>query len=610
MQDTPTDPPKIIVDDDSLKAWLKPRPRQDALIVAARAALRVLPLIVEGREGFADWPSAVVLPVFRACASPWLASHALIGPDAAYATAQDVASAYSIARGEFTLSEWDTTCGPAFGAALAAATANATAAAFNAASTAARDAGTADASGYSWVEADIISLSAGECYQKLRLWHEAVPPPKTSVALARLNFELRDKDNWNVWLDWYQARLDGQDPRPALIFERAVAALTEDDWSQGTAHVNAKLKAAIEAASSDTPLPEPDEIGEQDRRGATFRRADDGHFAMVSEQPVEGIRDDASSHDLHADLSDVAEELLDRCRRSNSLADLAPVVESYIERLGEDVTQTRETVLIQGDRLANRLDVDDAARNSPDAMIEPLPLDAAGALRSLVSAHRLFVAADPYLARRQAEMADPAQTRQKPASPESIEAAIEDLGEILVPETSASFAEMISAAKGPGHAAERVRGYLDRTWFNLTVEITRNVIADLRRLGDMLHVHGVVAARLTIDDAVRIGRALSLASVKGAKRLGQGTVAYGVLEVLPHALSTQLGQLASMVVASVGGAAGLSVGSVFALRAFYRNVSRYPSLWQHFDCEEARKYLTAIERQAAEDRMAERRRDP
>ncbi len=63
---------------EDLKRWLENRPREDAMAIAARAALRVLPLLVQALDNDAEARrAAVVLPVFRATAAPWVAA---VGP--------------------------------------------------------------------------------------------------------------------------------------------------------------------------------------------------------------------------------------------------------------------------------------------------------------------------------------------------------------------------------------------------------------------------------------------------------------------------------------------------------------------------------------------------
>ncbi|MEM6357533.1 MAG: hypothetical protein AAF844_17865 [Pseudomonadota bacterium] len=255
MQDSPVEPPPKIEGRVSLEAWLRRRPRADALIIATRAALRAMPLIAEAKR-LDDWPAAIVLPVLRAIASPWLASLGVSHRDAARAARAATVAATVCANSAAIARATAASAGAS--AAAYAASATATAAAARAAADAARDAaratraaapadaGRAAAALWAAVESDAAALMSGDRLSGKKLWHDEQPPPAIAHTLKTLRQLLEEKGEWDVWLSWYQARLDGHDPRPALTFECAVAALTEDDWSQGPAEVNAKLKAALE----------------------------------------------------------------------------------------------------------------------------------------------------------------------------------------------------------------------------------------------------------------------------------------------------------------------------------------------------------------------------
>ena len=62
-----------ITNPEQLEAWLRTQPREIAIALAARAALRVVPIAWSARGGELedDWFSHLVLPIFRATAAAW-----------------------------------------------------------------------------------------------------------------------------------------------------------------------------------------------------------------------------------------------------------------------------------------------------------------------------------------------------------------------------------------------------------------------------------------------------------------------------------------------------------------------------------------------------------
>ena len=58
---------------------------------------------------------------------------------------------------------------------------------------------------------------------------------------------LPDGEGWQVWIDWYEARLAGRKPDAAL--ESELLTIPDDEWARGPAHVNAIIATLIESRS-------------------------------------------------------------------------------------------------------------------------------------------------------------------------------------------------------------------------------------------------------------------------------------------------------------------------------------------------------------------------
>ena len=57
--------------------------------------------------------------------------------------------------------------------------------------------------------------------------------------------KLPGEEEWEVWTDWYEARLAGSSSNETLEFERVMVA--DENWEGGPAHVNALIKKLSEA---------------------------------------------------------------------------------------------------------------------------------------------------------------------------------------------------------------------------------------------------------------------------------------------------------------------------------------------------------------------------
>ena len=258
---------------ENLKRWLMNRPREDAVAIAARAALRVAPLLMTALDEDTEARrAAIVLPVFRALAASWVAA---VGPTqgakvrkAAYAAATDAAAtrttdaAAHAAYAATHAAHATTAVAHAYAATHAA---RAAAAADAAADAAARDATNAaafaavfTAAAWSAASVEAAALEKGQAPERvvaMPLWSEEMPV-RMRITWAELQDHLNNaNEGWEVWTDWYEDRLHGRPFNKPL--EEARVLIPDEIWKQGPKAVNAEIKRLIEEHKPKPP-PAPD----------------------------------------------------------------------------------------------------------------------------------------------------------------------------------------------------------------------------------------------------------------------------------------------------------------------------------------------------------------
>ena len=219
---------------EDVERWLRHTPREVAIVIAARAALRVVPSLAlalrQRRGGARTIGTDVILPVLRATAAPWVAARYPTRVVATRAAADIVATRADAA---------DAAADAAAAAAAAADDADAAVASY-----AARTAGAAAA--FTAVSVDANAIDGGKSAAALageKLWLDRRPE------WARENWAALKKaltgldEGWEVWLDWYEARRDGEAAYEALEVARVL--IPEEIWRQGPKVVNAEIRRLI-----------------------------------------------------------------------------------------------------------------------------------------------------------------------------------------------------------------------------------------------------------------------------------------------------------------------------------------------------------------------------
>jgi hypothetical protein len=239
-----------------LETWLQKQPRAVSVALAARAALRALPVMQKALLR-GDYRSGLVLPVFRATAVSWAA--------AKYpAHEKELASAAHAAAGDATYADVRAAATAADAAAYAAhsvndpANANASRAATAAANAYvyyANDAEEAFDALWSTISTDATFRERGRTASKiagLPLWPNNQPDDLESSWQEMKNVLHGANEDWQVWTTWYDDRLAGRVQEE----ERELAYVRIDDnlWLEGPGIVNAEIKRRIEELEPSPPL--------------------------------------------------------------------------------------------------------------------------------------------------------------------------------------------------------------------------------------------------------------------------------------------------------------------------------------------------------------------
>lgn len=244
---------------------LDERPYALTAALAARAALRSLPLVSLWMEWDEEEALPMMLPTFRVLAAAWLAAvergrtGGVDGPSAA-PLAREVDEAIAHATGAVSKATSVVANTPSKGAfdharnALAAAVRSAYALGSSTPgpNTAFRAIAHATDTADAWddlnadIEAGVTAFSGGFAGQWLMaspLWPQGMPPwAEEGWKSLRGRLEAREDEHWRIWTDWYDARLDPSahpDPDPAR--ERLRLDIPEALWRLGPKHANPEI---------------------------------------------------------------------------------------------------------------------------------------------------------------------------------------------------------------------------------------------------------------------------------------------------------------------------------------------------------------------------------
>lgn len=345
---------------EDLALWLKGQPRHFAQVIAARVALRVLPLAF--RAPVSDtWVATYSLAMFRSCGISWAARNL---------------PAHDMRR---------------FAAAYAA--------------DAIWDSISADCA--LLLEMQGSAAKAAQALSSRQLWLRGEPVWIVSD-WKHAKGRLRTLDPaYHVWLSWYDRRIAGKEcafALPRKADEALQIRIFDSDnewWERGHAAVNADIAAWLAEAEAKTvqegnPALGAIELPPQNPNSLTFQPSPSGRIAIAFDAGNPELQRDAAAQDRHAEAVDEARRLLSLAEGSNTAQRLVEPLKRYIAALGETIDDLQSGIIAQrGERVRQFLA--DYEAEAPDPDLDPLPRAVLTGLKSLRSAHNVMMIVDPLL---------------------------------------------------------------------------------------------------------------------------------------------------------------------------------------------------------------------
>ncbi len=372
--------PQNWTDRRAVGAWLRTQPREVSVALAARASLRVLPLVLHALgDNAPEQRRTIVLPLFLAVAVSWLAAvRPSQGTEMALRAVARAAAIFYVPPDALGLSR------VVFAARDAAATA---AFAFDASDQGAANAAAetifvaADEGASAAFDADVGALASGyAAVAQAALWPEANTAwPEQEWSRLRDHLLATD-EGWDVWTTWYEARLRG-DPLDVELETRRVIEPTR--WDEGPAAVNAEIAAIIadQRASLARRLV-------QDRRGALFVERE-GRLAIAPGES--GVDPRAAA--MQPRTVEVLTRLAEATRNSNQFGALADTAARLADLVALPPDETaRQSFLLWSlsGELAQWRTRDDAAAALGDGFVDAMPPNLRQALEAAVPATALY----------------------------------------------------------------------------------------------------------------------------------------------------------------------------------------------------------------------------
>ena len=535
---------------DPLKRWLRGKPHDWSVAIAARTAARVLPFLRDAQD-----LKSSILPVFRAIAIARLASKSTdtdifiaAASDSAAKAADDVARTTVLATSD-----------AAYAAARASAAAGYAARGASAADAAARSAdGAAKAAASAHAERAVFAAIKYDAQQlheailtpaqlaSIALW-PGLPPPRIGGAWQGLAHELRQLNgHWSVWIEWYDNLLSHvpilndpwdwafSDLPGKLPWEKAKDAnrAIEERLRKLRGHVADSSKENLAQQRSDDDsskdvLPPIATIPSQTSRAITFTPATLGPLALLPDTPSAV---DPEQTELYARMRTQLTALLE-ATPSQERVQFSTLIEDFLSQPSSwgDV-QFKKVLWLCGNALRNVLAQHDAVKDSLEPHYAKLPPAVGEALRRPIESWNIAVLGDPVLrdldARRLGPQESELNQAQVTATRPLLEAAANDRGVTTLEAAAALRTTLeVSATAGDNLHQRQAQDLTAGTAQNLTVQILRGAH---RVAQDLQDPNSEEARALVKEYKSGIYKELGAWTVKGAAAgiVGAGATAY------------------------------------------------------------------------------------
>lgn len=363
-----------IEDENRLEVWLKDQPRETAVWIASRDALRALPIwwswALQVRLG--DVLAELQQDTLQLLRANTVLRSVLASPenellDALERAATALDRAVAMATHSFNIAHNPQTAvvanlaGHATMGVATAMIATQRAGAFFASSSGHG----ADTAAWEAVRTDCATLTSGASLSRTPLWPDRANPlqDRWDAVTARLRDDPPPGGPWDFWRDWYQGLLDGTPMDPDLLTR--IALIDPEHWDAGPERVNPMIAEMVaEHAAARTPNAErivenpetgrlrleavsdltPDRLSEI--RAKMLDAAEIFGDTVEGNQPysalsaeVELVRNAAASEDARPiRLYDVCRRAVRRTQRKAALGECPEndaLVEDWVDQLGE-----------------------------------------------------------------------------------------------------------------------------------------------------------------------------------------------------------------------------------------------------------------------------------